>query len=86
VARDDLDRIERPDVEIGAVVRAKSLRFERVPDVEVGFTGDEPREQVSGSERENLPDEVEPGVTYKDVRVRWRAAAKIDPGDHSDTA
>jgi hypothetical protein len=84
VAGDDLDRIDRPDVEIGAVVKAKSLRFERVPDVEVGFTGDQPREQVSGSERENLPDEVEPGVTYRDVRVRWRAAARIDPGDHGD--
>jgi hypothetical protein len=84
VAGDDLDRIERPDVEIGAVVKAKSLRFERVPDVEVGFTGDQPREQVSGSERENLPDEVEPGVTYRDVRVRWRAAARIDPADHGD--
>jgi hypothetical protein len=86
VDRDDLDRIERPDVELGAVVKAKRLRFERVPDVDVGFTGEAPREQVSGSERENLPDEVEPGVTYKDVRVRWRAAAKIDPGDRSDTA
>jgi len=81
MARDDIDRIDRPDVEIGAVVKAKSLRFERVPDVDVAFTGDEPREQVSGSERENLPDQVEPGVTYRNVRVRWRAAAKIDPGD-----
>jgi hypothetical protein len=87
VDRDDLDRIERPDVELGAVVKAKRLRFERVPEVDVGFTGEAPREQVSGSERENLPDEVEPGVTYKDVRVRWRAAAKIvDPGDRSDAA
>jgi hypothetical protein len=86
VGHDDLDRIERPDVEIGAVVRAKRLRFERVPDVEVGFTGDQPREQVSGSERENLPDEVEPGVTYRDVRVRWRAAARIDPDDRNAPA
>ena len=83
--RDDIDRVELPDVELGAVVRAKSLRFERVPDVDVDFTGDTPREQVSGSERENLPDEVEPGVTYRDVRVRWRAAARIEPGDPRDT-
>ena len=82
MADDDLERIDRPDVEIGAVVRAKSLRFERVPEVEVGFTGNHRREQVAGSERENLPDQVEPGVTYRDVRVRWRAAARIDPGDH----
>ena len=31
----------------------------------------------SHTERENLPDEVEPRVTYRDVRVRWRAAAKL---------
>jgi hypothetical protein len=86
VDRDDLDRVERPDVELGAVVKAKRLRFERLPDVDVGFTGEAPREQVSGSKRENLPDEVEPGVTYEDVRVRWRAAVKIDLADRSDTA
>ena len=75
--KEDLDRVERPDVEMEAVVKAKSLRFERVPDIEVSFHGGPEREQVSGSERENLPDEVEPGVTYRDVRVRWRAAARI---------
>jgi hypothetical protein len=85
VAEDHLDRVERPDVEIGAVVKAKRLRFKRVADVEVEFTGDAPREQVSGSERENLPEEVEPGVTYRDVRVRWRAAARIDPDERRDT-
>ena len=73
----DIDRIERPDVEIGANVRAAKVRFARRPHVDVRFTGD--AETVSGSERENLPDEVEPGVTYRDVRVRWRAAARIDP-------
>ena len=70
---------ERPDVEIGAVVRAKRLRFKRVPDTEVSFPGDPAPEAGSGSERENLPDEVEPGVTYRDVRVAWRAAARIKP-------
>jgi hypothetical protein len=34
---------------------------------------------ASGSERHNLLEEVEPGETYRDVRVRWRAAAKIRP-------
>jgi hypothetical protein len=29
----------------------------------------------------NLPDEVEPDVTYRDVRVSWRAAAKIRPNE-----
>jgi hypothetical protein len=30
----------------------------------------------SGSERENLPEEVEPGVTYRDVEVGWAARAR----------
>jgi hypothetical protein len=76
---DDLDRIEAPDIEIGAVVRAKKLRFRKVPETSVRFEGEPDVDAVSGSERENLPDEVEPGVTYRDVRVRWRAAARIDP-------
>jgi hypothetical protein len=96
----DIDRMEEPDVEIGAAVRAKKLRFKRRPETEVEVHGDSQIddrladeleradvETASGSERRNLPDEVEPGVTYRDVRVRWRAAAKIrsveerDPGE-----
>jgi hypothetical protein len=65
-SKGDPDRAERPDIELGAVVRAKRLRFNSVPET-----------QGSASEREGLPDRVEPGVTYRDVRVRWRAAARI---------
>ena len=79
----DIDRIPDPDIEIGAVARAKKLRFRRVPETEGEFTGDSERDEVSGTERENLPDEVEPGVTYRDVRVRWRAAARIKDADES---
>ncbi len=77
-----------PDIEIGAAVRARRLRFRRKPEVDVEFEGrsriqsDERIEDVelesdSESERKNLPDEVEPGVTYRDVKVRWGAAARI---------
>ena len=76
---------ERPDdvadVEIGAAVKAKELRFNRKPQVEVEFEGEDEGElepeSDSHTERENLPDEVEPGVTYRDVRVRWRAGARL---------
>jgi hypothetical protein len=78
-----------PDVEIGAAVRAKKLRFRRKPKVEVTThshreidpaLADELRIEGDGgshTERENLPDEVEPGVTYRDVRVRWKAGARV---------
>jgi hypothetical protein len=69
------DRAEPADIEIGASVRADSVRFESVPDVEVRFGAGE---GSSRSERVNLPDEVEPGVTYRDVSVRWRATARLD--------
>jgi hypothetical protein len=83
-----------PDVEIGAAVRAKKLRFRRKPKVEVTTharreidpaLADELRIEGDGgsqTERENLPDEVEPGVTYRDVRVRWKAGARVrSPAD-----
>jgi hypothetical protein len=65
---------EQPDIEIGAFVKAKRLRFNKKPQAEVHVEG----QGGSGSERENLPESVEPGVTYRDVRVAWHAAARLD--------
>lgn len=87
------DRVEDADVEIGASVTAKRLRFRQKPKTHVEFHGElhEPEghgelQTASGSERKNLPDEVEPGVTYRDVRVRWRAAARLrESGSSKDT-
>ena len=79
MAREPKPSEERPpDVEIGATARAKRLRFEEKPETSVEFRGDSIAESDSGSERENLPDEVEPGVTYRDVRIGWRAAAWVE--------
>jgi hypothetical protein len=84
----DPDRIDRPDIEIGASAKAKRLRFRDKPRTDVELHGEvaEPGrrhdvEMTSGSERTNLPDEVEPGVTYRDVSVRWRAAGRIERED-----
>ena len=71
------DRPDEPDIEIGAVVRAKKLRFKQKPETDIQFRGEPEIESGHGSKRENLPDEVEPGVTYRDVHVRWGAAARI---------
>jgi hypothetical protein len=88
----DPDGIEEPDVEIGASVKAERLRFREKPRTEVELHGEvvtpegrEELETTSGSERENLPNEVEPGVTYRDVKVRWRTAARLrDPAEEED--
>jgi hypothetical protein len=76
MARKDHDPPEQPDVEIGASVKADSLRFRKKPKTEV--------EGNSRSERENLPDEVEPGVTYRDVSVRWHATGRIEDDERED--
>ena len=74
------ERLDRPDIEISADVKARELRFEEVPETEVRFPGHPERESVSGTERENLPDEVEPGVTYRNPSVQVRiASALADP-------
>jgi hypothetical protein len=84
-----------PDIEIGATARARRLRFRRKPEVEVEFEGrtrvrsDERIEDVelesdSQSARRNLPDEVEPGVTYRDVEVGWAAGARAVMPEGSD--
>jgi len=67
-----------PDVEIAAAARADEVRFECKPEVRVRAYSNVPASAESVSERDNLPDAVEPGVTYRDVSVRRRLAARLD--------
>jgi hypothetical protein len=70
-----------PDVEIAARVRAKELRFECKPQVVTRAYANVRASARSSSERENLPGELDAGVTYRDLAVRWSLAARIeDPG------
>ena len=75
------DRPENPDIEFTANVKAKELHFEEVPETEVRFSGSPGRESASGTDRKNLPDEVEPGVTYRDPEVRLRIASALARDD-----
>jgi hypothetical protein len=70
-----------PDVEIAAAARADEVRFECKPDVRVRAYANAPATAESVSERDNLPDEIEPGITYRNVSVRWRLAARLDDPD-----
>jgi hypothetical protein len=67
-----------PDVEIAARARADEVRLECKPEVRVRAYANAPASAESVSERENLPDELQPGVTYRNVSVRWRLAARLD--------
>lgn len=60
------------DVSITARVTADSLRFEKVPNPRVEFTGKPERETAWEAERENLPEQAQPGVTYRNIGITLR--------------
>ena len=64
---------ENPDIELTADVKARELRFEEVPDTKV--------HPASQTERENLPEEVQPDVTYHNARVRLRISSEVSTQD-----
>ena len=66
-----------PDLEIAAAVRADEVRLECKPEVRVTAHADWPASAESASQRENLPDELEPGRIYRDFAVRWRAWVRL---------
>jgi hypothetical protein len=71
-----------PDVEIAAAVRADEVRFEVKPEIRVVTYADSPAMLETDAARQGLPDEVEPGVTYRDVAARWRVGVRLrDPED-----
>ncbi len=74
------DSVKNPDVEISATVKSRELRFEEVPETRTRFFGNSARESVSGTERENLPDEVKSGVTYRNSSVRLRIVGRLRDG------
>jgi hypothetical protein len=67
---------ENADIDVSTSVRMRSLRFNTVPSTRVWFEGSPDEVHSLRTERENLPDEVQPGVTYENVTVRWRARAR----------
>ena|SRR3712207_5024264 len=74
---------QNPDIALDADVRMRELRFEEAPDPEVNFRGNTGRTSVWKSRREDLPDKVRDGVSYRNAGVRLRIATEIvnnDPG------
>lgn len=69
--------IENPDIDLTANVEARELHFDEVPETKVRFWGHPKRASTSGTERKNLPEEVQRGVTYRDVSVRLRIASAL---------
>ncbi len=70
-----------PDIAFDAEVRMRELHLEEVPDPEVRFRGSTTRNSVWESSRENLPDEVQEGIVYRNSGVRLRIASEIVSSD-----
>ena len=66
-----------PDIALDAGLKMRELYFEEVPDPEVRFRGNTGRNSVWESGRENLPDEAQEGVVYRDAEVRVRIASEV---------
>ncbi len=74
----------KPDIELGARIDAKEMRFDEVPETKVEFFGSPGHESEHGDRRTDLPDEVEEGRTYRSFRVDYRLAAKLVSDDDKD--
>ena len=70
-----------PDVEIAAAVKADELRFEVKPEIEVVPYSNAPASVERSSQRDNLPPQLEEGVTYRDVAVHWRIGVRLEDED-----
>jgi hypothetical protein len=69
---------QAPTVLIRATATLRELRFETRPRTEVRTVGCAGLDSLIVTERVNLPDPVEPGVTYRDVRVGVEIRAHLD--------
>ena len=75
-----------PDVSIEARLSARELRHREQPRTRsrVVELGDGEAEALRADERGGLPKPIEPGVTYRRVRLRWRLEGRLvgerDPG------
>lgn len=78
-------RPKRPDLDFFTSVKAKELTFGRVPEKKVRYYGEPDHDTQVEVERENIPEDPEEGVTYKDVKVNWSVAQRIvHPTDAED--
>ncbi len=72
---------QNPDVALNVDVKMRELHFEKAPNPEVHFRGNTGRNSLWKSERENLPDEVQEGVVYRNAGVRLRIASETVDSD-----
>ncbi|HKO62980.1 MAG TPA: hypothetical protein VJV03_17605 [Pyrinomonadaceae bacterium] len=73
--------VQAADIAIIADIKAESLLFEAVPNPKVEFPGNQTLKTTWEAFRDNLPNPVQPGVTYRNIGIRLKitsAFADID--------
>jgi hypothetical protein len=78
-ARSAVEHVEDtpPDVEIEASFSAERLRHGERPRVRTRVQGEPDAQPVDETARENLPEHVEPGRIYRDVRGRRTLGGRL---------
>ena len=74
--RNDPD-VEAADIAIIANITAEELRFEAVPNTTVEFLDKAKNQTIWQAERFNLPDKLEPGVTYRNIGIRLKITSRL---------
>jgi hypothetical protein len=77
----------RPDLDFFTSVKAKEVTFGKLSgERKVTYYGEPDHETDAKAERENIPEDLEVGVTYRDVKVDWSVAQRIvHPVDEEPT-
>ena len=57
---------------------AKELKFDVVPSTNVEFPGTKKRSTFWLTERTNLPEKLEPGVTYRNIGITLRISSRFE--------
>ena len=65
------------DILILVNLTAQELKFDAVPNSTVEFPGTPHRSTIWVTQRQNLPDRVEPGVTYRNIGIQLRISSRF---------
>jgi hypothetical protein len=80
----DDDEPRPADIEVGATVRMKKVRFVHKSGIETKTYGTPSRDSETVDERENLPEELESGKTYRDAWINKHVAVRLNAGSELD--
>jgi hypothetical protein len=68
----------RDDILFVVKLTAKELKMDAAPSTNVEFPGTKRRTTAWLTERQNLPDKLEPGVTYRDIGMTLRISSRFE--------